>query len=77
MSFIIYGKPSCPFCEKAKELLHEKVISFEYIDIVEAGIGKAELEEMAGKEVKTVPQVFHATGEHVGGYVELHALLEG
>lgn len=68
----IYTKAWCPYCMAAKELLADKGIAFEEIDIA----GKPELRtEMIGKANgrSTVPQIFIGT-RHVGGCDDLYAL---
>ncbi len=52
---IVYGKPDCPYCDKAKEILEGKGINFEYLDVVEL----PELKEyLVGMGLTTVPQIF-------------------
>lgn len=70
----VYGRENCPYCVKAKDLLEQKEIDFEYIDIVTTGIGKDGLSKLCGKEISTVPQIF-LDGELIGGYSELLAKL--
>ena len=31
----VYGTPTCPWCNKAKEFLNEKKVEFEYFDVSE------------------------------------------
>ena len=74
MNIEIYGKESCPFCDKAKNLASRvkasnPTITYEYHDIQKKGITKEVLSEMVGQEVTTVPQIF-VGGEYVGGYSE-------
>lgn len=74
----IYGRPNCPYCDKAKALaeqLSQMVADFqyEYIDIVVAGLSKENLSEMAGKTVSTVPQIF-MDNMYVGGYTDFASL---
>ena len=63
MFAVIFGRPGCPYCVRAKELA-EKLSSehddfnFRYIDIHAEGITKADLEKTVGKPVETVPQIF-------------------
>lgn len=63
MEVVVYGKPNCPFCEKAKDTLNNKNIEYKYIDISE--------DEQAYKFIKvdngfsTVPQIF-VNGEYHG-----------
>lgn len=71
MKIKIYGKPSCPYCEKAKALA-ASFGDYEYINIVAEGITKEKLSEICGKEVSTVPQIF-VDDVLVGGYTEFAA----
>ena len=68
----IYGKPQCPYCEMAVTLCEQRGFNFEYIDIQERGMGIAELHEIVGKPVRTVPQIFIGSA-HVGGYTDFYA----
>lgn len=73
MHIIIYGKPGCHFCARAKQLCSETlsgVATYAYIDIIDEGLTRDDLEAICGKEVRTVPQIF-VDEHHVGGYVEL------
>jgi len=67
---IIYSKPNCQYCDKAKHLV--KTLGFEY---EEKMFGKDfntpdELYEAVGKQVRTMPQVM-IDDKHIGGYNEL------
>lgn len=65
MKVVIYGKPNCPWCDSAKDLVKDvKGIEYEYIDIVEAGINGTKLSEICGETVKSVPQIF-VNGNHI------------
>ena len=68
--FTIFGRPDCGYCVRAKQLLERKNYQFRWIDIVEEGISKADLEKTIGKPVETVPQIFHGQ-QHIGGFTEL------
>lgn len=77
MLTVIFGRPACPFCVRAKEIaeqLTEKRDDFEfrYVDIHAEGISKADLEKTIGKPVLTVPQIF-VDEEHIGGCTEFEA----
>lgn len=74
MKVVIYGKQSCPFCVSAKELCKAKGIDYEYIDFIQAGMTKQDLEKIVGKPVNTVPQIF-VDDKHVGGFTDLDSLL--
>lgn len=71
MHAVIYGRPGCPYCLRAQataKSLQQQLdgFSFEYINIWQEGISKEDLSVKAGKQVRTVPQIF-IDGEHIGG----------
>ena len=78
---IVYGKPGCPFCVKAKEQLDAAGLSYTYKDVVAEPNA---LYEMLGrvkpivgpKTPVTVPQIWF-DGEYVGGAQELDEMLSG
>lgn len=69
--YVVYSKPSCPFCIKAKTLLQRYDVPYEEYNISE----NPNLSTfMKSKGFKTVPQVWN--GEiHIGGYDELKEYL--
>lgn len=72
MTIVIYTKSTCPFCAKAKKLLHSKNVSFEEISID----GQSDLREEMVKRASgrtTVPQIF-INDRHIGGCDDLYAL---
>ena len=68
----IYTTPYCPFCIRAKQLLKNKKINFDEIDLSE---NPDKFEEMLSKSngARTVPQIF-VNGEHIGDCDHLHDL---
>lgn len=73
MNTIIWSKPNCPYCVKAKELLELKKITYEERELGEQW-NKQQLLE-AVPNAKTVPQIF-LYGKLVGGYDELKQYYE-
>lgn len=67
----VYSTPYCPYCNRAKELLHSKSIEFTEIDVSDSGDLRAEMEQKSKR--KTVPQIFIGD-THVGGCDDLFAL---
>lgn len=67
MKVTIYGRPKCPYCERAIELCEDKGLEFDYLTVNEH-ITVEELTEKAkkldtGKDsdklvIRTVPQIF-------------------
>ena len=67
----IFTKPGCPFCAKAKSLLHDAGLAYEEISLGK-GITSRTLNAVTG--AGTAPQVF-AGGQKIGGSEELAAWL--
>ncbi len=68
---VVYSKPGCPYCAKAKALLTQKGVSYQEIIASEDPAIRAEMNARSGRN--TFPQIF--IGEtHVGGCDDLHAL---
>ena len=77
MFTVIFGRPGCPYCVRAKELA-EKLkndrddFDFRYVDIQAEAISKADLSKTVGKPVETVPQIF-IDEKHIGGCTDFEA----
>lgn len=73
MPAIIWSKPNCPACVKAKALLQQNAIPFTE-KIVGLNCTREELlDEVPG--ARSVPQIF-VDGEHVGDLLALENLLK-
>jgi len=70
---LIFAKPGCPYCARAKELLHRHGIVFEEVSLGK-GITTSALRAVSGKG--TAPQVFIG-GRLIGGAEELEKHLAG
>ncbi|BFM18378.1 GrxA family glutaredoxin [Maricurvus nonylphenolicus] len=68
--YTLFGHQQCGFCRRAKEELERRELPFRYVDIHEEGISKADLSKTIGREVNTVPQIFHGQ-TYIGGYEAL------
>lgn len=68
----IYTTMLCPYCNMAKNLLRQKAVAFEEIDVLGRPDLRAAMRERAAGR-NTVPQIFIG-GEHVGGWDDLYAL---
>ncbi|TEA27811.1 GrxA family glutaredoxin [Candidatus Schmidhempelia bombi] len=77
MYAVIFGRPGCPYCIRAKELA-EKLsqdrddFSYRYVDILAEGITKDDLSKSVGKPVETVPQIF-IDEKPIGGCTDFEA----
>mgnify|MGYP006439437601 CR=1 FL=1 len=67
MKVEIYSKPTCLFCNKAKEWFKQNNIDYVEKDIT-INENKQELKEKI--DFKTVPQIF-IDDEYIGGYDDL------
>lgn len=77
MFAVIFGRPGCPYCVRAKDLAEKLTgdredFNYRYIDIHAEGITKADLEKTVGKPVETVPQIF-LDQQHIGGFTDFEA----
>ena len=70
-AYTIYSKPSCGFCNKAKNLLDSLNIPYNEIDISKDSSLRVWLKSQG---FKTVPQIF-LDDVHVGGYDKLEDFL--
>ncbi|MGO2415867.1 MULTISPECIES: GrxA family glutaredoxin [Cobetia] len=80
MLAVIFGRPGCPFCVRAKDLAAELTakrddFDYRYIDIHAEGISKADMEKTIGKPVDTVPQIF-VDQNHIGGFTEFNQYVQ-
>ena len=73
MKAIVWSKPQCVFCEKAKGLLKLEGIEYEERNIAQGWKIQDLLE--AAPNAKTMPQIW-LDDKHIGGYHELQKALE-
>jgi glutaredoxin len=70
MSILVYSKPECPWCDKAKALLAEYNFTYQEM-ILNKDYTKEDLQRIVGENSKiTVPQVI-IDNRLVGGYEKL------
>ncbi len=69
---VIYTKPGCPYCIRAKSLLDRKGAAYTEIVASSDPEKKAEMVERSGGKA-TFPQIF-INDQHVGGCDDIHAL---
>lgn len=80
MFVVIFGRPGCPYCVRAKELA-EKVknnaenFDYRYVDIYAEGISKEDLSKSVGKPVETVPQIF-IDEKPIGGFTDFAPIIK-
>lgn len=73
-AIVVYTKPFCPYCERAKALLDRKGAAYEE---VVASMDPGRREEMRQRSGRTTyPQIFIGD-RHIGGCDELVALDRG
>lgn len=71
--YVIYGKPSCSYCERAKQILTQYDLQYEYVDL---SLDEGSLEKFMSKGFRTVPVIYYKD-VLIGGYEELqHHLVD-
>lgn len=70
---VVYSKPNCPYCVRAKHLLEIHHISFTE-KVVGVDVTREELLE-AAPNARTVPQII-INGQSIGGYEQLSRYIE-
>ena len=68
----MYTTPICPYCVRAKNLLHRKGVDVEEVDVFMDPEAREEMQTLTGG-ARSVPQIFIGD-THVGGCDELYAL---
>jgi len=68
----VYTTTYCPFCTRAKNLLKNKGVDFDEIDVTDDDERREKMIEMSGGR-RTVPEIF-INGKIIGGFDELKAL---
>lgn len=68
---VVYGRPSCMYCENAKSLLESHNINYVYVDVYKDDTAKAMIMEEGHR---TVPQIY-VDHVHLGGFAELNEIL--
>jgi len=76
---VVFTKPGCQFCARAKELLAQKGIIFEERNIVQNALFARQLFQLAKRVIPhgmpiTTPQIW-LDGRYVGGFTELNVLV--
>ncbi len=77
---IVYGKETCPYCTKAKQLLNQAGITYQYQDVVKNSAALyrmiPEVKAIIGEKTPvTVPQIW-IEGKYIGGCSELEVWLQ-
>ncbi|MGF1697084.1 glutaredoxin [Vibrio lamellibrachiae] len=77
---IVYGKATCPFCVKAKQLLNDAGVTYQYHDVVKESAALyrmiPEVKAIIGEKTPvTVPQIW-LDGQYIGGADNLEAWLK-
>lgn len=68
--FTIFTQDDCAYCERVKDLLHERYIDYREFNLHEDG-NEVFMRIMFDLGHLTVPQVYDADGYYIGGYAEV------
>jgi glutaredoxin len=69
----VYSKPNCPFCERAKQLLENREVKYQVIDV---SLDTDAREFLLEQGLRSVPQIYRGTTLIPGGYQGLAGLSE-
>lgn len=69
----IYGKPQCPFCDRAKALCEQKGLEYTYKSLGTDFEREEMMETFPG--ARTFPQII-VDDKKIGGYTDLEAYLQ-
>jgi len=69
----IFTGPGCSYCDRAKEALQERELTYTERDVSDEQV-LAEFRERLPR-VKSIPQIF-IDGQHIGGYEDLMLWME-
>ena len=70
MKIVVYSKPNCPWCVKAKELMNKLHLSYDE-KVLDVDYKREDLRELVGEHLPlTVPQIF-INDRRIGGYEDL------
>lgn len=72
---VMWSKDNCVFCDRAKQLLTEKGLTYEERNLSHGTWTKDQLIDVA-PHVRSLPQIFWG-GKHVGGHKELMEFFAG
>ncbi|MCW8332412.1 glutaredoxin [Vibrio paucivorans] len=77
---IVYGKATCPYCVKAKQMLDEAGVEYQYHDVVKESAALyrmiPEVKAIIGEKTPvTVPQIW-LDGQYIGGADNLEAWMK-
>lgn len=70
---VIYTKPTCPYCIKAKDFFKDNEIKYDEIDVSNNDTLRQKLIEQTGS--KTVPLIF-INDQYIGGCTDMLAMAE-
>ena len=65
---LVFSITGCPFCARAKKLLHGLDVPFVEVNLEKYPERRYEMQEKTGR--RAVPQIFF-NSKHVGGYEDL------
>lgn len=71
-NFVMYGRPDCLYCNKAKDSFNLMGLSFTYLDINETE--NREALKLLLPNANQIPQIFSGR-KHIGGYDDLRVYL--
>ena len=74
MEATVFSTPKCSWCNKVSEMLEESEIEVTKVDVAESVENFRKMQDYAGKDVRSVPQVV-IDDKFIGGYTEVERFL--
>ena len=74
MEATVFSTPKCSWCNKVTQMLEESEIEVTKIDVAESVENFAQMQDLAGQDVRSVPQVV-IDNKFIGGYTEVERYL--
>ncbi len=71
--YTIWGRPDCPWCDRAKFLLDAHQLQYEYIELTSDNLEEFSKRTMGAK---TVPQIIDDDDFYIGGFEALELYLK-
>lgn len=75
MKIEIFGKPNCPYCTSAKNLLEIKKLGYEYIEFFELDDAEQKAVRERAPSAGTFPIIF-LEDTYIGGFNQLQSVFK-
>ena len=74
MEAMVFSTPKCSWCNKVTQILENSKIEVTKVDVAESVENFEKMQNYAGKDIRSVPQVV-IDNKFIGGYTEVERFL--